>query len=725
MLAGVLALTSVGGFAAYQRLAPAPVVAARITTADVARGSIAATVSATGSVAAPAQSKLSFKSGGRLAELLASVGDQVAEGQPLARIDTSDLEVALVQARAGYSSAVAKLEQTKAGSRPEDIRATQSQVDAARIKLEQTRGVTQGPDVAAAQSQLQSARLKLEQLLNPRPEDVTAAQAQLDSATAKLQALTNPRPEDVAAAQSQLQSARLKLEQLQNPRAEDIRNAEGNLASARTKLQALTSPRPEDLAAAQSALDQQETKLAQLMDMPRTAKPEDIANAQLAVQNAQVAVDKARADATNAGKAGSSLSQAAADAAIAQAMINLQTQQNNLSKLESQGPSEWDIRVQQIAVEQAKASLDKLRNPSSSDVQTAQIAVEQAQAALDKLRTPSAYDLQVQEEAVKQAQLALDKLANPTAADLEVAQQAVVTAQSSLAKLQTPSPFDIQIQQESIRQAQASLDKLVSNNAYDVQTSQASYQQALASLDLKRAGPTEQDLLVAMASVDQAAAQLKQAEANLAAATLHAPYPGVVAATAGNVGEQVGAGTAVVTLVDTRQVRVDVVVDETDVAKIQVNQPATLTFEALTGQRLNGRVAVIAPTGTVQQGVVNYQVQIQVDPAQARAIRPGMTSTASIVVASREDVVVVPNRAIRTQGRNRTVEVLDAEGKTSTRPVQVGMAGEQITEILEGLQPGDKVVIPTTTTAAPRVGGLGGPVGGPGPGGGVVIRQGG
>jgi hypothetical protein len=97
------------------------------------------------------------------------------------------------------------------------------------------------------------------------------------------------------------------------------------------------------------------------------------------------------------------------------------------------------------------------------------------------------------------------------------------------------------------------------------------------------------------------------------------------------------------------------------------------------------------------------------------------------VVASREDVLLVPNRALRTQGRNRTVEVLDAEGKTSTRQVQVGMTSEQMTEILGGLQPGDKVVIPTTTTAAPRVGGIGGP-GGPvpgGPGGGVVIRQGG
>ncbi len=72
-------------------------------------------------MASPAQSKLTFKSGGRLTELLVSVGDQVQEGQPLARLDDADLQIALEQAQAGYNSAVAKLEQTRAGTRPEDI----------------------------------------------------------------------------------------------------------------------------------------------------------------------------------------------------------------------------------------------------------------------------------------------------------------------------------------------------------------------------------------------------------------------------------------------------------------------------------------------------------------------------------------------------------------------------------------------------------------------------
>jgi hypothetical protein len=136
---------------------------------------------------------------------------------------------------------------------------------------------------------------------------------------------------------------------------------------------------------------------------------------------------------------------------------------------------------------------------------------------------------------------------------------------------------------------------------------------------------------------------------------------------------------------------------------------------------------VVAPTATTQNGVVNYTVQIQVDPAQAQAagVRPGMTATASIVTASKDNVVVAPNRAIKTQGRNKTVDVVDADGKTQTRPVQTGLANDQLTEIVGGLQPGDRVVIPSTGTAAPRIGGPGGGFGGPPGGGPVFIQRGG
>ena len=306
LLVVTLVVSTVCGYVGYERLSPLaarPAAASRLTAAEVTRGAIQATVSATGSVASPAQSKLSFKSGGRLAALLVKVGDAVPAGHPLARIDDAELQAGLAQAQAGYAGAVAKLEQTRTGTRPEELAAARAAVDQARIRLEQTRSAASGPEVAAARRQVQQARLKLDQLLNPRPEDAAAARAKLDA--------------------------------------------------ARAKLQGLQQPRPEDLAAAQAVLDQARTKLAQLQDQPKTAAPQDVANAELAVQRAQVAYDKALADAANVDKPGFGLTRAASDAAIKQGLIQLQTAQNNLDKLKQQGPSEWEVRQAQEAVSEA------------------------------------------------------------------------------------------------------------------------------------------------------------------------------------------------------------------------------------------------------------------------------------------------------------------------------------------------------------------------------------
>ena len=83
--------------------------------------------------------------------------------------------------------------------------------------------------------------------------------------------------------------------------------------------------------------------------------------------------------------------------------------------------------------------------------------------------------------------------------------------------------------------------------------------------------------------------------------------------------------------------------------------------------------------------------------------------------------MVAPNRAIKTQGRAKTVQVLDAAGTPQTRTVQVGLSNDTLTEIVSGLQAGDKVVIPATGTAAVSAGvggvALGGLAGGPPAGG--------
>jgi HlyD family secretion protein len=167
LLAGGVALVLAGGYVGYRHFVPATAAAAPPTTVEVARGDLVTTVTSPGNAAAVSQSRLSFPSAGRVREVLVAVGDRVTAGQPLARLDDTVLRAAVDQAQAGYDSAVAKLQQAQAGSRPEDVAAAQAQVESARVALAQKRAVPGGPEVADAQSQVEAARIKLEQTRTP------------------------------------------------------------------------------------------------------------------------------------------------------------------------------------------------------------------------------------------------------------------------------------------------------------------------------------------------------------------------------------------------------------------------------------------------------------------------------------------------------------------------------------------------------------------------------
>jgi len=124
-----------------------------------------------------------------------------------------------------------------------------------------------------------------------------------------------------------------------------------------------------------------------------------------------------------------------------------------------------------------------------------------------------------------------------------------------------------------------------------------------------------------------------------------------------------------------------------------------------------GTVAEIDIVGTTTQGVVNYAATISIgDPTDS--IRPGMNASASIILEHRENVLLVPNRAVRSTGnRARTVTVL-YQGQLIDVPVTLGLSGEMQSEVVDGLREGDVVLVSQTTTAGgvPGAGGFGGPV---------------
>lgn len=214
---------------------------------------------------------------------------------------------------------------------------------------------------------------------------------------------------------------------------------------------------------------------------------------------------------------------------------------------------------------------------------------------------------------------------------------------------------------------------------------------------------------------------IKQRETDLADAqdalsdyTVRVPFSGALAELSVRAGDTVSAGTAIATLVSNAY-SAEISLNEVDIAMIHVGQKATLSFDALPGLTLSGTVSQIDTLGTTSQGVVTYTVLVQLDTADAR-IKPGMSVSASIVVAEKQDVLRVPVAAVKTIGDRSAVEIVPGlesdvnegafrQGITSELApqrvsIKTGLANDTFVEVVEGLSEGDLIIGRTITTGA-------------------------
>ena len=229
-------------------------------------------------------------------------------------------------------------------------------------------------------------------------------------------------------------------------------------------------------------------------------------------------------------------------------------------------------------------------------------------------------------------------------------------------------------------------------------------------------------------SLDVRAQQLSLESAQLAYdnSFIRAPFDGVVAQLTVHIGDNVSNGTALGTFI-TQQKVADITLNEVDVAKIKVGNKATLTFDAIEGLEITGKVSSIDLVGTVSQGVVSYPVKIVFDTQDDR-IKSGMSVSAGIITEVKQDIIVVPTSAIKNQGNVSYVDTVPKETAVTdnsgvvlaTAPtqqqVELGISDDTNTEIISGLNVGDKIVTKTitgkgtakTTTTAPSLFGGGG-----------------
>jgi HlyD family secretion protein len=212
-----------------------------------------------------------------------------------------------------------------------------------------------------------------------------------------------------------------------------------------------------------------------------------------------------------------------------------------------------------------------------------------------------------------------------------------------------------------------------------------------------RDGPDSEDIAAAEARVAAA-----QASANMA--RIAAPFAGTITRVDVMPGDQVTPGALAFGLADLSQLLVDVEVSEIDIDRVRPGQTVTLTLDAVLARTYQGTVTGVGLTGNAVQGVVNFPVTVEILDADA-SVRPGMTAAVNIVVDQIENVLVIPNRAVRVQDSQRVVYVL-RNGVPQAVPVVLGASSDTNSQVLEGeVQAGDLIVLNPPLQLGPGAGG--------------------
>ena len=347
----------------------------------------------------------------------------------------------------------------------------------------------------------------------------------------------------------------------------------------------------------------------------------------------------------------------------------------------------------------AQQNLDNVKNSNLASAQAeqtlanAQKALEDAQnkvTSMDWVRGSSDQidsanaNLVLAKKALQNAQDFFDKFKHLDPGNPEYAQ-----AYSQLAAAQQ--------QKDS---AQTNLDYLqghyndteASISAANLAVAQANYDDAKREWNRLKNGPDPSDIAAAQAKVDSAQALLDEAH-------LTAPFDGTVTEVSSSAGDQVVPGTDALRIDNFNQLLVDVDISEIDIHAMKVGQEVILTFDAIPGKIYNGKVITVSQAGELVQNSTNFKVTIKVTNADSDVL-PGMTANANVISQTFANVILIPNRAVRTDNGKLVVYVV-RNGQPVTVPITLGATSDTYSELASGdVQVGDQIVMnPSSITS--------------------------
>ncbi len=618
----------------------------------VRRGTIAEVVQGTARVSGQEEVPLSLPAPGRVQSVTVRPGQGVAEGQVLLEVDSKQIQRDLSAARARLESDMLRLRQAQAqGQAKQAEEERKRQIDSASGR----RGVAEAQSLLLrAQADFEKVQAGAAQADRDAAEaSVAAARAVVDRAEADLARLAaGPGETEVAGAGQQVTAARLALQKAEaelgrlqrGADPQEVRAAERDLALAQA-----------DLQTAQGALERVTTR-----------DPYEIRAAEREVERAQIALQAAESlSATDA-------TRGSRESVIANARVGLREAQERLTRLrEPARPSDVEVARRnldraRLAVEGAQERVELVKQgPNQLALDTAQAAVDAARLAL---QNTEARLQAVQAGAPPETITAAQNAVNAAKAQLTI-------VESRRAELLS-HPTD-----KELKEAQAKLA-----------AAQAAYERARTEAAPLQTGVNlvSFDVQLLQQAADSARAQVETIERELNATKLQAPFAGTVVGVQVRPGDPIEPGQGIIVMTKAADAVVRAELSDKDAPKVQPGQSAIVQLEVKDSQPIPATVAAVTAAENGLGSVAQLQLSL---PEGAPQPAFGATGQASVTVQTKENVLLVPQKAVRSAGNRRYVEFMDGTNRRIA-DVQVGTTSGTEVEIVGGLTEGQMVIVP-------------------------------
>ena len=207
-----------------------------------------------------------------------------------------------------------------------------------------------------------------------------------------------------------------------------------------------------------------------------------------------------------------------------------------------------------------------------------------------------------------------------------------------------------------------------------------------------------QDIKSAQSKIEVDKIALLIARQRLKDTEVYSPIDGVVTVRTAQVGQiiasgisNVSGGTSVMTLSDLSKIYINASIDESDIGKVKIGQPATITVDAFPNQKFRGQVVQIASKGNNVSNVVTFPVKIEVKSKNKSVLKPEMTSNLEVIALRKNNVLTLPTDTVSRNKGKYFVTVLSGK-EQKQKEVKIGVEDLENYEILSGLNEGDKVV---------------------------------